>query len=248
LTNSRVFSKFGVGKRGHKSMKTKIIILLLALTTSARATLLDLTPGGFHEGDFPPPFLHFIRQEIDHKLWFYDSMSAVPYTSNGHAYPPGWASQFGILNGGTYFFCRIDLSGPVPETTILWDFTGTDFFLIDVLVEGLTGDWANLYRVPHSLTGEGSVTIDGIINIGQIAFYGNNPNAPVPDNEFTLLLFGIAVAVLYPTRKTVAGLRHRTWFWRFGTGASKACFLPALRLDLRPRVRSHVHLHAYGDQ
>jgi hypothetical protein len=229
-------------------MKTKIIILLLALTTSARATLLDLTPGGFHEGDFPPPFLDFIRQEIDHKLWFYDSMSAVPYTINGHAYPPGWASQFGILNGGTYFFCRIDLSGPVPETTILWNFTGTDFFLIDVLVEGVTGDWANLYRVPHSLKGEGSVTIDGIINIGQIAFYGNNPNAPVPDNGFTLLLFGIAVAVLYPTRKTVAGLRHRTWFWRFGTGASKACFLPALRLDLRPRVRSHVHLHAYGDQ
>lgn len=184
-------------------MKTRIIILLLALTTGARATLIDLTPGGFDVGTFPPPFLEFLRQQASHTLLFYDSMSAVPYTINGTTYPGGWVSQFGILNGGTYFFCHIDQSGPVPETTISWDFTGTDFFLKDVLVEGNNG-WANLYRVSNPrLPAEGSVTIDGVLDIYQIAFYGINPNQ-VPDTSSTLGLLVLAVAGLVAWKRKLA--------------------------------------------
>jgi hypothetical protein len=179
-------------------MKTKLaVILALACLSSARATLIDLTPGGFST-EMPKPYFAFISQ-INRGLTFFDSMKSTPYNIFGVDYPAGWISQFGILDGGVYFFAHIDESGPVPQTTISWDMTNSGYYLSFVTVEG--NGWGHLYRVPRAkLIGEGSVTLNGIVPINQIAFYGRGIHW-VPDTGSTLGLFALGVGALAFLRK-----------------------------------------------
>src|SRR6266487_62596 len=187
-------------------MKTKIatIIIALACISNVRAHLIDLTPGGLLSGEPNAAYDNFSSRQSRGVLLFFDSIWAIPYTILGTTYPPGWVSQFGVLNGGVYFFSNIDVTGPVSETTISWNFTGNStYWLSDIYLSGLPGDPAivHLYHVSRNerLLGEGSITLDGIIPIGQIGFYGISQSF-VPDSGTTFLLFGLAVACIFCTR------------------------------------------------
>jgi hypothetical protein len=176
-------------------MKKQKLIAILALVPSiAFGSLIDLTPGGFHESDLPQVFLNFTRQ-VNRSVLFFDSIYASP--TNGH--PAGWVSQFGDLDGGIFFFSNIDLTGPIPTTTISWDFHNSGgFFLTYVLAEAAVpgNDFANLYKATNGFEGEGSITLDGIIDINSIAFYGQN-FATIPDLGSTIGLFLIGLVTLY---------------------------------------------------
>lgn len=181
-------------------MKKLLIALLALIPGIAPGSLIDLTPGGFDPGN---PFPLVFNQWLGHKpgqfknYQFFDSMYAQP--ANG--FPAGWVSLFGALNGGTYFFADIDVTGPVPTTTISWDFTGTDFYLKFVLADGF--ERSNLFAVPYlqRLESSGTIVIDGIDNIQNLSFYGNIPGTTIPDAGSTIGLFFIGLASLYPVIK-----------------------------------------------
>jgi hypothetical protein len=179
----------------------RIIVFITALLIStAHANLIDLTPGGFSENSPPPAFNQFLLGQTRGNLLFFDSISAIPYELYGQTYPPGWVSKFGILNGGVYFFSNLDKTGPVTNSTISWNFTGTDFWLRELYVWGRVNDSAtltNLYRVPWSdrFQSDGTVTLNGITNIEQIAFYGTDPSH-VPDGGMSLSLFILSLLAL----------------------------------------------------
>jgi hypothetical protein len=179
--------------------KQKLIMILALVPTIAFGSLIDLTPGGWHTTDpEPQAFTDFLLLRQPQQLLFFDQMYAT--TTNG--FGPGWVSQFGVLNGGVYFFAHIDQSGPVPFTTISWDFGDSGYFMKYILVDGLltTSDnfWENLYGVRNRdlFQGEGTITINGIVDINSIAFYGKNLDM-VPDYGSTLGLFLIGLIGLY---------------------------------------------------
>jgi hypothetical protein len=166
-------------------MKLKIITLIVCLFAQlanarppqvANRYLIDLTPGGFYEPDaehWPQAFIDFlVSQPPDGDLLFFDEMIAVPYEINGVEYPPGWVSQFGVLIGGTYFFCHIDQTGPVPVTIIRWDFTGSGYYLDTIYIHDNETDFTSLYKIRIGNRGVGRVTIDNFKRIDDIAFYG----------------------------------------------------------------------------
>ena len=165
--------------------ETKIITLIVCLFAQlanarppqvADRYLIDLTPGGFYEPDaehWPQAFIDFLVSQLpDGDLLFFDEMIAVPYEINGVEYPPGWVSQFGVLNGGTYFFCHIDRTGPVPVTIIRWDFTGSDYYLDTIYIHDNETDFTSLYKIQIGNRGVGRVTIDNFKRLDHIAFYG----------------------------------------------------------------------------
>jgi hypothetical protein len=161
--------------------------LLLFSPLATKAHLVDLTPGGFT--DFRPDLILRLNQEV-----FFDS-----------ARPNGWVSRFGRLNGADWFETNLFTIGDSPFASISWDLTGQPdgFWLNFVTVFGITEDgvgWSNFYRTSpdQRFIGEGIVTLNGIVAIDQIAFYGRNR---APDTGPTLLLFGLALAaVLFANR------------------------------------------------
>jgi hypothetical protein len=189
-----------VAKQKRKIMQKlarKIIMILALVPSIAFGNLIDLTPGGFHESDLPPVFVSFVSR-VNRDILFFDSIYASP--TNG--FPAGWVSHFGVLNGGVYFFSHIDLSGPVPTTTISWDFGDSGFYLTNVLAEAAVpgNDLAHLYGLGRDrFLGEGTVILDGIVDMNSIAFYGRNINM-VPDSGTTLGLFMIGLLGLFYAR------------------------------------------------
>jgi hypothetical protein len=178
----------------------KTILLLTLVPSIAFGNLIDLTPGGFYADNAPPVFYDFlVKAERPNHWYFFDSIYASP--TNG--FPAGWVSRFGELNGGVYFFSNIDQSGPVPTTTISWNFGGNGslcFVLIDAgVANGNLGALSNLYRVPlkERFEGEGTVTLDGFYDINSIAFYGRLPSQGVPDSGTTIGLFLIGLLGIF---------------------------------------------------
>lgn len=182
----------------------KKAILTLALVPSVCfGSLLDLTPGGWRATDpMPQAFIDFIRLPQPSWVMFFDQI----YATQTNSFGPGWVSRFGLLNGGTYFFAHIDQSGPVPITTISWDFGDSGYFMTYILVDSLFGTpdnfWENLYAVRGDdiFEGEGILTINGIVDINSIAFYGNNI-ANIPDYDSTLGLFLVGLIGLFCHRQ-----------------------------------------------
>src|ERR1700730_3250453 len=192
-----------VAKGTHK-MKT-LTLLLCAFALSAHATLIDQTPGGFSENSPPPAFYQFLNHQYSTGtggwMLFFDSTSGIPYTLPDGTHPPGWVSQFGVLNGGTYFFSNLGQSGPVANSTLSWNFTGTDVWLEEIYVWGRVdahSSLTNLYTVPWNdrFISDGSVSLNGITKIDQIAFYGTDP-LHVPDTGKTLWLLAFAFVALF---------------------------------------------------
>jgi hypothetical protein len=171
--------------------KTCLIIYVFALTSMARAGLIDLTPGGTPD-DFGPPTPVQIHGFYDEAAfgWF-----NLP---EGRTFLRGWVSRFGILNGGQYFFTDLFTNDPSTVANVWWDFSGTDYRMLYIDVVGWnddgTGLVANLYKVvgKNGVIGSGRVTLDGLQNITGISFYGRNP-AFVPDSGSTVVLLGLAI-------------------------------------------------------
>ena len=175
-------------------MKTKhciITLLAIAISPLAHANLVDLTPGGTPI-DYGPP--SHVAQ-----YGFYDSAAFGYFDSgqNSQIFLKGWVSSFGILNGGTHFFTDLFLGSSNPTSSnVWWDFTGTGYAMLYIDVSG--NGLSNLYQVTHGDThiSSHSITIDGITEITQIAFYGRNPALPIPDTGSTLSLFGLSILAL----------------------------------------------------
>jgi hypothetical protein len=168
------------------------VIFCAAAAVSAHAHLIDRTPGGFNfNNGLPPAFLQLINEEVSNQIDFFDEHTRS-----------GWVSQFGVLDGGTYFFT--DLTFGMTTANVSWDFTGIDDFSmrwINVFGRDANGDaWGHVYQVTggESFVSNGSlpVILNGDAEIWSISFYGRSPLTVVPDAGSSLALFGIAVAGL----------------------------------------------------
>jgi hypothetical protein len=162
-------------------MKTKLItIAAIALAaTSAHATLIDETPGGFT--GFPPIFLYV--------LGGYPLLHQVAGANiNGEEvlwsqFEPFGPDQFSITTDGVDAF-------------VSWNLEGTDSWVRYILLEGVGAGADHIYRVRGSearLVGDGLVTIDGVTHIQSIIFYGSNI---VPEAGATIALFALALLAL----------------------------------------------------
>jgi len=183
-----------------KTIRT-IIVSSALLISAAHANLIDLTPGGFNIDHGLPPAFHRLQTHI-----FFDEAAHGYFdTPSGTQYYDGWVSQYGALNGGTYFDTNLFVLGDIASASISWNFNGAPngYWLSTVDVFGRRADgtpWENIYGGrwgERFLNLEDQiVTLDGITTIMGISFYGLNT---VPDeaNTGTLLLVAVsAIAIL----------------------------------------------------
>jgi hypothetical protein len=191
-------------------MKTKLAILALCVSAlTAHANLIDLTPGGFNVDNAPPAFFQFLNEWNIHEFDFFDEARVIaPYH--------GWVSQYGILNGGTYFNTDLFSLDPTPTANVSWNFTTLPGYSMSVLL--LFGrapdgtDWNNLYSVPfgYRFTDSDFVTLNGIVDIQSISFFGRWPGSPVPENGWTFWLFLSALALIGLYHVTMSILTRNT--------------------------------------
>ena len=173
-------------------MKAKLTILLIALTSSAHANLIDLTPGAFNINEpWPQPVIQFFSHQFGNGNGF--QFLAGANIKDGQVV---WSpfTIFGSHNFG------IILQDPA-NAQVSWNLTNTEgYFLQYVLLEGANGI-DNLFglRGPgFQFEGGGLVTIDGLTAIQAIIFAG--PNL-VPETLNTGLLLFFAVSGLLLTYK-----------------------------------------------
>jgi hypothetical protein len=161
-------------------MKTLLALCLLAAAANTvHAKAIDA-------GEFPPLFFHAIGlREVE----LFDSATI-----------DGWASKYGVLNGGAFF--TTDLIGANnPSTSICsWNLPeGYRMRWIEVDGNGgsmfyqIRQDWTNF-----NSDGSFSAAING--SIYQIGFWGTVPNM-VPEFGSTIVLFGVAVGPLIISSK-----------------------------------------------
>jgi len=108
-------------------MRTTLIALLCLVASSLRANLVDLTPGGWDwnaQGKIPPALEALSTAEASNFISFFDEARVIPYTDgNGMHDIHGWVSQFGVLNGGTYFNTNLFSLDPTANAGISWNFS-----------------------------------------------------------------------------------------------------------------------------
>jgi hypothetical protein len=188
-------------------MKTIPLIITLALSTSIHAALINLTPGGWeygaHNNNAPPPLLQLINQQSHNDIAFFDEARSYQGFT-------GWVSQFGVLNGGTYFFADLTLNGIEPSAAVNWNFDALPQYGVRWLdVVGFNdGDfWESVYLVtgPTMFDSGGDLllTLNGTIDINSIGFYGVTPTTRVPDGGSTIALMGLGLAALIVLRKDI---------------------------------------------
>jgi hypothetical protein len=171
----------------------KLIITIIALAvaiTSARAGLIDVTPGGTTDSS---QYLQIFDKEARHQIELFDSATAS-----------GWAHIRGVLNGGTLFDTDLPQVSPAPAAALTWDFGNTGYSIRWLTVEG-TGPggepWLNIYRFvgpAFQNTGTATLTLHDSLSIGQIAVYGSTPNT-VPDagSALGLMLCGLGACAVF---------------------------------------------------
>lgn len=176
------------------AIRIRAVIAALVVST-ARANLIDLTPGGFNAANGLPPAF----QRLQTQLFFDEAAFGTFNLPTGPKFFDGWVSQFGVLNGGQYFFTNLFSVSPTASASISWNFNGAPngdwLSTIDVFTQTPTGTVnENIYGVPwgQRFDGTGTVTIDGTSQINGISFYGLNP-ATVTDGGMTLTLFSLSL-------------------------------------------------------
>jgi hypothetical protein len=170
-------------------MKAKLVMLtLLATSTLAHATLIDLTPGGFSVNNPPPAYLQFLKQWLK---------------------PATFLIAGANINGSQVDWSPFCLFGPAnfsidsqrTNALVGWNLADTNgYFMQYVLVEG-QGGFDNLYGITGQsfrFNGMGFVTIDGQIPFQAIVFFGTNI---VPETLNSFVAFAIAVVGLLLTYK-----------------------------------------------
>jgi hypothetical protein len=171
-------------------MKTKLAILtLLATSTLAHATLIDLTPGGFSINNPPPIVQDFLVQ------WVHQETTIIA-GANINGTQVTW-SPFTTFGPGNFSILMSD-----PTSALVgWNLTNTNgYYQQYVLFEGTAGQ-DNLYRVGGAsrfLDSNEFVTIDGQTAFIAIIFFGSDH---VPDALDSLVAFAIAVVGLLLTYK-----------------------------------------------
>jgi hypothetical protein len=163
--------------------KSTIALLLIALAGNARATLIDLTPGGFSPLNPPQVYIDWVNNNFGHNAF------GIAYET-----PSGWVPGF----LGPPLFTSTSLGG--STAALSWNLTGTPYSMGWVFVGGPDGI-VNMYQVSldQMLSGEGLITINGIYNITGIGIYGP-VRISTPDGGTTLVLFGLAVACIFCVR------------------------------------------------
>jgi hypothetical protein len=165
-------------------MKTKLTILLIALTSSAHANLIDLTPGGFSLLNIPPNIVPQFIYMSTHQL---AGANINGNTVTWSPFEPFGPAQFTITPLGT-------------DAIVSWNLANTGGFMFQYLFLGSNNYQANLYRVPFPelINGTAYVTIDGLSNIDEIIFSGTNI---LPERLNCFVAFAIAVVGLLLTYK-----------------------------------------------
>jgi len=180
-----------------KTIRT-IIVSSALLISAAHANLIDLTPGGFNIDNGLPQAFHRLQTQI-----FFDQAAHGVFGPPPRYYN-GWVSQYGTLNGGTYFFTNLFDLGDTPSASIWCNFNGAPngYWLSTIDVFGRRSDgtaWENIYAVPWGdrflSPGDQIVTLDGITTIMGISFYGLNP-ATVPEKVNTAAILLLAVSAI----------------------------------------------------
>jgi len=189
-----------------KTIRT-IIVSSALLISAAHANLIDLTPGGFDPGQGLPPAFHRLQTHV-----FFDT-AAHGVFGPPPTYYDGWISQYGALNGGTYFFTNLFDLGDTPTASIWWNFNGAPngYWLSTIDVFGRRADgtpWENIYGVPRGdrfiSPSDQLVIVDGFTTIMGISFYGLNPET-VPDKVNTGALLLLAVSAVFVCGKIITG-------------------------------------------
>lgn len=167
----------------------------MLVACSARGSLINVTPGGWHYADHgnvgPAVINDILYSENHHQLEFFDE-----------ARPGGWISRYGTLNGGVYFFTDL-ISQEESTALVSWNFAGLpgySMLWLDVFGFNNGDPWESVYRVPWSLRidsdGWQPVTLDGNVLISSISFYGQSPNSVVPEGGNTLYMAMLAYILI----------------------------------------------------
>jgi hypothetical protein len=169
-------------------MKTKIITLLLALTATVRANLIDLTPGGYDPLN-PPPVVVLWQQQINQTIFgiAYAQINNVGYWYPGYLQPP---------------FVSINVMGQ-PTATLAWNLTGGPFSVAWIGLNGPSG-LSNLYHVtsPEQIVELSAlVTIDEETPITTLALFGPVPIPRTTDTGTTLGIFALGLITLAGVRR-----------------------------------------------
>jgi len=181
-------------------MKIKALILLLALTCNAKASLIDLTPGGFSNLNPPPAVIDWEQPPYGHdsfKMAFED-----------------------IRNGGSPLYLGPPLFNTTPlggtTATFSWDLTGTPYFFNYLFVGTGPDAWENMYQVSpdQQKVGEAVITINDLYAINGIGIYGFPAVAtPTPDAGSTLMMLAFsAICMVGLARKVVTRVGSRRSF------------------------------------
>jgi hypothetical protein len=188
-----------------------LVLAALGTATQARANLVDLTPGGVSSEQFVnlPAF-----EDLQHSLFFDDAAYGTFYTlqctpescAAGLEFLDGWVSNYGVLDGGTHFWTGLFNTSPTSETNTWWNFTGTDFWLTEILVWGCTDDscqngsryhaYAPNYDERFVSAARETLALPDGYMIKDIAFYGLD-SAHVPEYGSTLAFLCVGIASLW---------------------------------------------------
>jgi hypothetical protein len=192
-------------------MKKYIWIAALFVACNAYGSLIDVTPGGFTNAALPPVVLQFLNGSFSVNATgspfgageqFFDE---ADFNFGGHT---GWVSQFGVLNGGTYFFTDLFTISPWTTASVWWNFPpafqGLSSRMNAIWVYGTDGV-ENLYFVGGgdlAMSGPRSVTADGKGTIDAITFFGKF-NQRVPDTGKSITLLGLSlIGIVIGTKVT----------------------------------------------
>jgi hypothetical protein len=136
-------------------MKTKLILIAL-LASSAHASLVDLTPGGFSKSNPPAIWIWLLETQMQ-----IAGANIVDNQVEWSPFEPLGPKQFSINPFGTNAF-------------VSWNTIGTGYVCQYVLVEGNNAR-ANIYALPSfhpGPIGMGMTPIDSRSTIQAIIFYG----------------------------------------------------------------------------
>jgi hypothetical protein len=189
-----------------------ICLALFALTlATAKANLIDLTPGGFSNLAPPPIVVDWTKNHFGHDA-FPMAFWRIDNPGNGWLELPPPAHEH-FLQPPLVNISPID----AQTATLSWDLTGTRFGMAYVFVGGYVTDesggihgFTNMYQasLDQLQSGEDVITVHGTTPIISMGIYGTVPLF-VPDNGTTFILFFLSLVAMVSVAKFRSTLECR---------------------------------------